>query len=168
MHLEIERRFLATGDVRRFCLVGERIVQGYIHAAGLLKIRIRIMGSKGFLTIKGPRVGCTRTEFEHRMPAALAVWILSRVTPEALIEKIRYKVAHAGLVWDVDIFEGRNGGLIIAEVELPEPRYPVVLPAWVDREVTTDMRYGNSVLAHHPVQTDARSLRNIFVGEQRS
>jgi hypothetical protein len=60
MYLEIERRFLATGDVRRFCLVGERIIQGYIDAAGLLKIRIWMMGSKGFLTIKGSRIGCTR------------------------------------------------------------------------------------------------------------
>ena len=52
--------------------------------------------------------------------------------------------------WEVDVFEGRNAGLIIAEVELAYPDQPVALPAWVGREITTDERYGNSTLAAQP------------------
>jgi CYTH domain-containing protein len=36
---------------------------------------------------------------------------------------------------------------VIAEVELPTPDHPVVLPPWVAREITGDDRYANAVLA---------------------
>jgi len=58
MAIEIERRFLVHQDVSGFYIFGQRIVQGYISAGGTAKMRIRVVGSKGFLTIKSKRVGC--------------------------------------------------------------------------------------------------------------
>jgi CYTH domain-containing protein len=151
MAIEIERRFLVHQDISRFCVFGQRIVQGYIPAGGTTKIRIRTAGSRGYLTIKGNRVGNSRTEIEREISAATARSMLTRVNPNALIEKVRFKVAHEGLTWEVDVFEGRNAGLVIAEVELSYPDQPVTLPAWVGREITTDERYGNSTLAVRPI-----------------
>lgn len=151
MAIEIERRFLVHQDISRLCVFGQRIVQGYMPAGGTAKIRIRVVGARGYLTIKGDRVGSSRTEFERGISAATAWSMLTRVDPSTLIEKVRYKVAHEGLTWEVDVFEGRNAGLVIAEVELSYPDQPVALPAWVGRDITADKRYGNSTLAVRPV-----------------
>jgi CYTH domain-containing protein len=151
MAIEIERRFLVHQDVSGFCIFGQRIVQGYMPAGGTAKIRIRVAGSKGFLTIKGKRVGNSRTELEREISVATARSMLKRVNANTLIEKVRYKVCHDGFTWEVDVFEGRNTGLIIAEVELSYPDQPVALPVWVGREITTDERYGNSTLAMRPI-----------------
>ena len=60
-------------------------------------------------------------------------------------------VCHDVFTWEVDVFEGRNAGLVIAEVELSYPNQLVALPAWVGREITADERYGNSTIAVRPV-----------------
>ena len=51
---------------------------------------------------------------------------------------------------EIDVFEGENAGLVIAEVELAHERQLVTLPPWIGREVTHEERYYNSRLAHHP------------------
>ncbi|MGH1570428.1 hypothetical protein ACRAWG_06855 [Methylobacterium sp. P31] len=63
------------------------------------------------------------------------------------LEKTRYRVEHAGAVWEVDVFGGALAGLILAEIELEREDQPVVLPSWIEREVTDDARYRNSRLA---------------------
>lgn len=70
--------------------------------------------------------------------------------PDRRLEKTRYRVAHAGAMWDVDVFGGELAGLILAEIELEREDQPVVLPPWVEREVTDDARYRNSRLAAGP------------------
>lgn len=109
------------------------------------------MGDRGYLTIKGTRVGNSRPEFERAISTATAWSMLTRVDQNTLIKKVRYKVAHEGFTWEVDVFEGRNAGLVIAEVELSYPDQPVALPTWVGREITADKRYGNSILAVRPL-----------------
>jgi adenylate cyclase len=166
MAIEIERRFLVHQDVSGFCIFGQRIVQGYIPAGGTAKIRIRVVGSKGFLTIKSKRVGCARTEIEREISVEAAWSLLKKVDPDTLIEKVRYKVPHDGLTWEVDVFEGRNAGLVIAEVELSHPDQSVTLPSWVGREITADDRYGNSTLAVRPVGSSKTTARWARPGEQ--
>jgi len=166
MAIEIERRFLVHQDVSSFCIFGQRIVQGYISAGGTTKIRIRVMGSKGFLTIKSKRVGCARTEIEWEISVEAAWSLLKKVDPDTLIEKVRYKVLHDGLTWEVDVFEGRNAGLVIAEVELSHPDQLVTLPSWVGREITAEDRYGNSTLAVLPAGSSKTTARSARPGEQ--
>ena len=49
-----------------------------------------------------------------------------------------------------DIFEGENGGLMVAEVELASQDQTVPLSSWVGEEVTGDVRYYNSNLVNNP------------------
>ena len=63
------------------------------------------------------------------------------------MEKTRYKIEHGGKIWELDIFEGRHAGLILAEVELDSAEEKVELPEWIGAEVSDDERYYNSRLA---------------------
>ncbi|HEY0838050.1 MAG TPA: CYTH domain-containing protein [Azospirillum sp.] len=151
MPLEIERRFLVSRDVQELCREGQRIVQGYLPSAAGRTVRVRLAGAKGYLTMKGKRTGCVRSEREWEIPHDLAADVLSSRCRSTLIVKTRYQVEHAGNGWVIDVFDGANSGLIIAEIELDCPEQNVPLPDWVGREVTGDRRYGNSALAVHPV-----------------
>ncbi|MGQ9368872.1 CYTH domain-containing protein [Azospirillum sp. A39] len=156
MPLEIERRFLVTQDIGHLCTAGERIVQGYLPSMGTHTVRVRIAGAKAYLTIKTRRSGCVRTEVEWEIAPELAEEVLAHACGDARIEKTRYRIEHAGFVWEVDVFAGANAGLVIAEVELDRPDQPVPLPGWVGREITTDDRFGNSALCREPI--DRRAL----------
>ena len=67
-----------------------------------------------------------------------------------LIEKTRYEIPHASLIWHVDVFEGHNAGLVLAEVELDHPEQPIEYPPWLGQEVSHDPRFRNSRLSHEP------------------
>lgn len=53
MAIEIERKFLVSGDFLPEAVSSTRIVQGYICSQPGRTVRIRIRGEEGFLTIKG-------------------------------------------------------------------------------------------------------------------
>lgn len=152
MAIEIERRFLVRKDIRRLCRKGVRIVQGYLPSDGEHTIRVRLADSVGTLTVKGPRRGLCRDEMEFSIPAASAAGLLRDVCDAGKIEKVRYHIHHKGLCWEVDVFEGDNAGLVIAEVELAHPAQPVPLPDWVGLEVTHLPAYSNSSLSRHPIR----------------
>lgn len=67
-----------------------------------------------------------------------------------MIEKIRYKIELAGLIWEIDEFDGVNKGLILAEVELSDENQQIELPSWIGQEVSDDSRYFNSNLVKYP------------------
>ena len=75
--------------------------------------------------------------------------MLAHCTGE-IIEKERYRVPHAGHMWEVDVFAEVNQPLITAEVELDAADETVELPPWVGREVTGELRYLNAALARLP------------------
>jgi adenylate cyclase len=72
---------------------------------------------------------------------------LSANTP---IEKTRHIVKANGHVWEIDVFEGANFGLVLAEVELQSEDEQIVLPSWIGIEVSDDPRYFNSYLSEYP------------------
>ena len=74
-------------------------------------------------------------------------------TVRPLIEKTRYIVEHEGFEWEVDVFEGDNAGLVVAEVELPSIDVRPPLPDWTGREVSDDLRYYNVSLQKNPYCT---------------
>jgi adenylate cyclase len=153
MSFEIERKFLVCQDVRQICCHGDRIIQGYISLNGSRKTRVRIRNDQAFLTTKGERRGLVRSEFERTVPFSWAVSVLSHLPPHTLITKTRYEVEFSGMIWEIDVFDGRNSGLVMAEVELSHPEQEIELPDWVGAEVTFDPRYGNSSLSDRPVST---------------
>jgi adenylate cyclase len=150
MGKEIERKFLLKNDSWRGQDSGKRYRQGYLSTVKERTVRVRSTGDKAFLTVKGITVGASRSEYEYEIPVADANEMLDRLCERPLIEKTRYRISHAGLLWEVDEFEGENRGLITAEVELKDEHQSVVLPAWVGEEVTGDPRYFNANLVSRP------------------
>lgn len=148
MAIEIERKFLVTGDAWRSA---EPVYfsQGYLNRDKARTVRVRIAGERAFLTIKGLTQGVSRAEFEYAIPVEDARQLLA-LCEQPLIEKYRRKIPFAGFVWEVDEFLGDNLGLVVAEIELPSEDSEFAKPDWVGQEVTHDQRYFNSNLSQHP------------------
>ncbi len=150
MALEIERKFLVVGDAWRALAEGVVYRQGYLSTDADRTLRVRTVGPKGYLTVKGITVGATRTEFEYEIPVADADAMLDELCLRPLIEKTRHRIEFDGLVWEVDVFAGDNHGLVVAEVELAREDQAFRLPDWIGEEVTDDPRYYNANLVAHP------------------
>lgn len=156
MALEIERKFLVTGDYRAVAASHTRIVQGYICSDRGRTVRVRLRSTddegRGYLTIKGPSSdnGLSRYEFEKEITIDEALSLLSLCQP-GIIDKVRWLVPMPdGHTFEVDEFHGENEGLVMAEVELSAPDEPFLRPDWLGEEVTGDRRYYNSQLRQHP------------------
>ncbi|MGH6636319.1 MAG: CYTH domain-containing protein [Gammaproteobacteria bacterium] len=150
MGQEIERKFLVQNDRwRLFGAVGVRYVQGYLANNQRCSIRVRVAGENAWLNIKSADLGVSRIEFDYSVPAAEATEILA-LCERPLIEKNRYRVLHAGREWEIDVFEGDNQGLVIAELELTAVDEGFEKPDWVGKDVSDDPRYYNVRLVKHP------------------
>ncbi|MEH2263653.1 CYTH domain-containing protein [Nostoc sp.] len=150
MAKEIERKYLVRGDSWRGLAEGSVYRQGYIATQDKTTVRIRIVGEKSYLTIKGPSIKYSRLEFEYLIPVKDAQEILETLCERPFIEKVRYKIEFGGLIWEIDEFDGVNKGLILAEVELNDENQQIELPNWIGQEVSDDSRYFNSNLVKHP------------------
>ena len=98
-------------------------------------------------------VGVTRAEFEYEIPCADAERILDNLCSGPGVEKTRYRIDHAGHVWEIDVFEGDNDGLIVAEIELQSEKDVFTKPEWAADEVSHDPRYYNTALAEQPYRS---------------
>ena len=92
MAKEIERKFLIKGDAWRALAEGTMYRQGYLNSAKERTVRVRTVGDKAFLTIKGITVGATRAEYEYEIPFADCNALLDDLAEKPLIEKKRYKI----------------------------------------------------------------------------
>jgi CYTH domain-containing protein len=153
MGTEIERKFLLKGDAWRALARGTAYRQGYLSTVKERTVRVRTVGERGFLTVKGVTTGVRRAEFEYEIPRADADAMLDDLCERPLIEKTRYRIEHGGLVWEVDEFFGENAGLVLAEVELDSESQKIALPGWVGEEVSGDPRYFNANLIKNPYST---------------
>ncbi|MDR6671788.1 CYTH domain-containing protein [Xanthomonas sp. 1678] len=157
MPIEIERKFLVTGDGWR--AAAHRVIpmaQGYINdqaamdsGAQKASVRVRIQGEEAFLNLKSRALGHTRQEFEYPLPLDDARALLA-LCVGGLIDKRRHLVQHQGHLWEVDEFLGDNAGLVVAEIELGSADETFAKPDWIGSEVTDDARYYNLALASHP------------------
>lgn len=150
MGVEIECKFLIDKTKLPTLKNGYAIKQGYIQTADHTAVRIRIRDKEAFLTIKGKCRGASRLEFEYPIPLSDAEEMLTNLCQSSLIEKTRYLVEHEGHTWEIDVFDGSNKGLIVAEIELESEDEDFSLPEWVSEEVTQDTRYFNSNLIERP------------------
>ena len=150
MPKEIERKFLIDESLVGELKDGETIKQGYFPTLNKTAIRVRLKGSKGYITIKGQKVGISRPEYEYEIPFKEAEEIIDLLCEKLVIEKTRYKIKHTNHIWEIDVFCGDNAGLIVAEVEMKDENEKVELPAWITNEVTDDFRYSNSNLVKYP------------------
>ena len=159
MGQEIERKFLVAGGGWRKSAKRSRLSQGYLYSGKDKSVRVRIEDGRGTVTIKGPTRRASRAEYEYSIPAKDARELLSRLCEKPLIEKIRFRVKYAGLLWEIDEFGGDNRGLVVAEVELRRAGQKVALPPWIGAEVTNDPRYLNANLFKKPYRRWRRSAR---------
>jgi adenylate cyclase len=151
MPLEIERKFLVDSRKWNPTDQGTQLVQAYLSIDPNPTVRIRIAGEKAFLTIKGRSETISRPEFEYEIPVNEALDMMKLAISHP-IEKIRYEIMHEGFLWEVDVFSGKNNGLVIAELELESENQVFPWPEWLLSEVSGDRRYFNSYLSEHPFQ----------------
>ena len=151
MPLEIERKFLVDTQKWNPTAEGTRLVQAYLSIDPNPTVRIRIAGEKAFVTIKGRSETISRPEYEYQIPVdeAQQMMLLAISNP---VEKIRYEIMHENFLWEVDVFSGKNEGLVIAELELKSENQTFPRPDWLSTEVSGDRRYYNSFLSEHPFQ----------------
>lgn len=151
MPTEIERKFIVKGNFFADVIDSQCIVQGYLCSEPGRTVRVRIRGSKGYLTIKGPsdEKGLSRYEFQQEVPLADAEQLLKLCEP-GIIDKMRFLVYAGRRIWEVDVFHGANAGLVIAEIELHYEDEPFKKPHWLGEEVSGDKRYYNSMLSKEP------------------
>lgn len=155
MNIEIERKYLIKDlsfrdSAHRYLA----IKQGYLSTDKDRSVRVRVLDQRGFLTIKGrsSEDGLSRYEWEKEIAKDEALELLKLTLP-GRIEKVRYLVNYADHMWEVDVFEGINKGLILAEIELSSEKEHFELPPFIGQEVTGDVRYYNAYISKYPFNT---------------
>jgi len=141
--LEIERKYLLkTMDWKDEIIQSiTNIKQAYLFEDHEKSVRIRVRSDKAFLTIKMGR-GLTRNEYEYSISVMDAKEMIAKAELRCL-EKIRYVVNHKNNLWEIDVFQGKYDGLVLAEIELASPDEQVELPSWIGEEVTDNPAYLN-------------------------
>jgi adenylate cyclase len=150
MGVEIERKFLVVGEAWRGAVKSCRALrQGYLSGDEISTVRVRADDKNAWLTIKTGGRGIVRSEFEYSIPRSDADDLLEACHGR-VIEKVRHVVPYGRHLWEVDVFHGKNAGLVLAEIELGSAHEEFARPPWIGEEVTGDPRYYNSSLAAHP------------------
>ena len=105
--IEIERKFLIANDAWKQSVVGTvNIRDGLIGSYKSRKVRVRISDQIAVITIKGPRSGIARAEYEYEIPLADAELMMSNICGDETLEKQRYLSEHAGTIWYIDVYGG--------------------------------------------------------------
>jgi len=146
---EIERKFLIKRlppeiqAARRYS-----IAQGYlVTEPDDRHVRLRKAARNATLTFKLIR-GHVRDEYEIKLTpkqfAALWPGTIGR-----RLQKTRYEIPWKNFVIEIDIYGGKNKGIVVAEVEFPNRSScrKFKPPDWFGREVTGVKRYSNIHLA---------------------
>ena len=152
MSVEIERKFLVKNEkFKEESFQKKYIKQGFLNSDKNRVVRIRISDDKAFITVKGKsnKEGTTRFEWEKEILKEEAEELLLLCEP-SLIEKTRYLVKKGKHIFEIDEFYGDNNGLIVAEIELNSENEKFDKPSWLDKEVTGELEYYNSILSKNP------------------
>jgi adenylate cyclase len=151
MGVEIERKFLGTGDAWRAAASSRALLrQGYLANTVRASVRVRRAGDAAWLSVKSMTRALVRDEYEYPIPLADAEAMLERLCAGPRVDKLRHLVSFAGHEWEVDEFLGDNAGLVVAELELDDADEPFERPPWLAGEVTHLERYYNFNLATRP------------------
>ncbi len=156
--LEIERKFsVKNTNFLANAKESYKITQGYLNTDKNRTVRIRIKGEKGFITVKGlsSADGLSRFEWEKEINIKDAEALLL-LCEDFVIDKTRYLIPFDTIVFEVDVFEGANEGLVIAEVELETTDQQFDKPEWLGEELTGDERFYNAYLSNVPFTSWSR------------
>ena len=147
MAIETERKFLVKGGFKHLAVKEIRIRQFYFLIDPIRTIRLRITGEKGIITFKSSRSknSLSRNEWEFEIPLKDAEE-MCKISLPGVIDKTRYHIPSGRHTFEVDIFHGKNEGLVIAEIELSSESEEFEKPDWLGEEVTGNPDYFNSNL----------------------
>jgi adenylate cyclase len=147
MATETERKFLVKGEFKNIAIKQINITQRYLTVDSEKTVRLRISGDDAFITVKGRPAenSISRNEWEFSIPVNDAREMTKLCLP-GMIEKTRYIVPSGNHNFEVDVFHGKNDGLIIAEIELSEESEDFEKPEWLGEEVTGKPEYYNANL----------------------
>lgn len=152
MAAEIERKFLVHHHLLPKLQNGQRLTQGYLSEKP--SVRFRIIDKIMTITVKDYNSETSR--FELETPGKE----ISNEETKKLIEmaisppiiKVRHQIEDEGLIWEIDVYEGENKGLITVDIEIPQENYPLKFPDWVDKsnEISGSSQYTNLNLGRKP------------------
>ena len=155
MAIEIERKFLLKNDDWKSLVTKTHVIkQGYLQsgleASQKSSVRIRISNQQANINIKSIDLIMVRQEFEYAIPLDDAQQMLATLCGDVVVEKTRYHVPFGNHLWEVDVFEGENAGLQMAEIELSDIEETFEKPDWIGQDVSEDERYYNIYLLKNP------------------
>tara|TARA_Y100001968_G_C19232140_1_gene655015 strand:- start:208 stop:702 length:495 start_codon:yes stop_codon:yes gene_type:complete len=164
MNLEIERRFIVTGDEwKNFTQDSKELKQCYlINNEDSWTVRVRIINEKeSWLTMKYPKSKISRYEFEYKIPIndALSIWKLS----DFRIKKIRHELNIDNIIWVVDYFQENNFPLVLTEIELQSENEKIQIPSWCKEEVSDKKEFNNAALAKFPISSWPIGKRRLIL-----
>ncbi|MBL7003511.1 MAG: CYTH domain-containing protein [Gammaproteobacteria bacterium] len=151
MSIEIERKFLLKNDDWKHEKKTQRFYQqAYFCNTLKVSVRVRISDDEAWVSFKSSTKNISRYEFEYNVPLADAQHMIEEFAQGSVISKIRYFVPIGQHIYEIDVFEGDNAGLVVAEVELSDEQEEFIKPNWLGKEVSDDVRYFNNNLVGHP------------------
>lgn len=161
MGIEIERKFLLKNDswkplVTQAYVIKQGYLQSGLDASQKSSVRIRTSNKQANINVKSVARTAIRQEFEYDIPLHDAEEMLATLCGDVVIEKTRYYVPYASHLWEVDVFEGENSGLQMAEIELTSLDEHFEIPDWIGPEVSHDERYYNIYLLKNPYKQWAK------------
>jgi len=112
-------------------------------------LRIRKIENNFLLTYKYKKTNINRLEFEYQIPNEDGDKLMS-LSKHFIIEKDRYYHQLGKHLWEIDIFYGKNQGLVIAEIELNDENEDIEIPSWIGKEISNDDKYLNFNLSIKP------------------
>jgi adenylate cyclase len=161
--IEIERKFLLKHRPEMAAVQIYKIRQAYIAQEEGNSVRIREKDGRFILSVKGPAEGeFSRHELEYEVPKADGE-VLFSLAQGGLIEKTREIYELSGQIWELDIFEGANAGLFVAEIELKSEKEEVILPDWIGPEVTHLRQFYNANLSTQPFNKWGMSYEELLL-----
>jgi len=159
---EIERQFLLSAAPESVLAGADRVVkirQGYLTTVPPA-IRVRKLDQKFLMTVKSGGT-LVRREVEFEIEPAIAAQLFE-IAGDKLIEKTRYVIGP----WEIDVFEGRHTGVIVAEFEMETEDDPLPpLPAGLEAitELTHARSFSNQILAQLG-ESETRQLLRVLIG----
>lgn len=146
--MEIERKYLIERDKLPICYCKysyHEIEQAYLCTEPVVRVRksddeyYMTYKSKGLMVREEYNLPLTNEGYEHLLSKA----------DGSIIRKKRYLIPYEAYTIELDIFEGKHDGLILAEVEFEteEEANTFTPPDWFGEDVTFSSKYHNSTLS---------------------
>tara|TARA_Y100001968_G_scaffold80829_1_gene71948 strand:+ start:600 stop:1094 length:495 start_codon:yes stop_codon:yes gene_type:complete len=152
MGIEIERRFLVENeDWKSQVIFSEVFSQAYLNSSmDDWTTRVRMIDKKkSYITLKSSLNGLINYEFEYSIPTKDAIELIK--LSKYKITKTRFQLKINKKNWIVDVFDGSNFSLKIAEIELNNESEEIQVPSWCGQEITGIKSLSNASLAKTPI-----------------